>query len=81
MRERFPLLRREQVVLQMLHPGPRPDVGDRVLALVFAGEVVSLLAGVFARQVDLEHADDAEGFVAVTVDGVCGLSPGGGWFD
>ena len=76
MRERFPLLRREHVILQMLHPGPCPDVGDRVLALVFTGEVVSLLAGIFARQVDLEHADDAERFIAVAVNGICVLSPG-----
>ena len=59
----------------MLDPRPRPDVGDRVFALTLAGQVVSWLAIILAREVDLEHAADAEGFVGIAFDGVCGDPP------
>ena len=53
-----------------LDPGPGADIRDRVFALAVAGEVVAGFAGVFAAQLDLEHAVDAEGFVAEAFDGV-----------
>ena len=59
--------------LVALDPGPGADVGDGVLALAVAGQVVAGFAGVLAAQLDLEDAVDAEGFVAEAVDGVCGL--------
>lgn len=70
MRERLHILLREPGELVALDPRPGPDVRDRVLALSFAGEVLARGAGVFAAELDLEDAVDAEGFVAEALDGV-----------
>ncbi len=82
MREFAHLLLGEASLLPSLDPGPSPDISDRVLALSVSGEVLTRLAGVFARELDLEHAVDAEGFVAVAVDCICisrvGLEEGEG---
>jgi len=71
MRKRLHIILREPTELISLDPRPRLDVCDAVLALSVAGKVVAGLAGVFARELDLEHAVDAEGLVLEAVDGVC----------
>ena len=72
MREWLHILGRETRELPALDPGPGADVRDAVLAFAVAGEVFARRAGVFARELDLEDAVDAEGFVAEAVDGVWG---------
>ena len=67
------LLRKRRIAVPALHPRPRLDIRDTVLALALAGEVVARLAGVFAAEVDLEHAEDAQGLVFEAVDGVFDL--------
>lgn len=71
MREGLHVVLCEARELVALDPGPGADVGDGVLALAVAGQVVARLAGVLAAQLDLEDAVDAEGFVAEAVDCVC----------
>jgi hypothetical protein len=71
MRERTHLLLGEATPLPALDPRPRPDVRNGVLALSLASQVVARLARVFTREVDLEHAVDAEGFVSEAVDRIC----------
>ena len=56
--------------LPALDPGPGANVRDAVFAFAIAGEVVARGAGIFAREADLEHAEDAEGFVFEAFDGV-----------
>ena len=46
-----------------LDPGPGSDVGNGVLALAVAGQVLARLAGVLAAQADLQHAVDAQRLV------------------
>ena len=75
MRERLPLFVREHFVLEMSNPRPSPDIRDRVFALIFARKVVSGLAGIFARQVDLENAEDAESFVGVPFNSIYSKPP------
>ena len=70
MRERFHIFLRKAGEFVAFDPRPGADVGDAVFAFAVAGEVVAGLACVFAAEVDLEHAVDAEGFVAEAVDGV-----------
>jgi hypothetical protein len=77
MRERLHVLLSETSLLPALNPRPSLDVGDAVLALTFAGEVLALFAGVLARELDLEHAVDAQGFVAEALDGVGDFLGGG----
>lgn len=67
MRELVHLILGEPCLLPALDPRPGPDVGDGVLALAFAGEVVTRLASVFAGEVDLKDAVDAEGLVTEAV--------------
>ena len=78
MRKGLHVLLAEAGKLPALDPGPGTDVGDGVLALAVAGEEVARLARVLAAELDLEHAVDAEGFVAETVDGVCVFCEEGG---
>lgn len=48
---------------------PSGDVCDRVFTYVSAGEVFFDLASVFSREMELEHAVDAEDFVLETIEG------------
>jgi hypothetical protein len=50
-------------------PTPSGDVCDRVFTLAYAGEVFFDLASVFAREMDLEDAVDAEDFILKTIEG------------
>jgi hypothetical protein len=77
MRERLHVLFGETRLLPALDPRPSLDIGHAVLAFAFAGEVLALFAGVFAGQLDLEHAVDAQGFVAEALDGVGDFLGGG----
>jgi len=70
MREVLHLLLREACLLPALDPRPGLDVGDAVLALAVAGQVLARLAGVLAGQLDLEHAVDAQGFFLEAFNGV-----------
>ena len=58
-----------------LDPTPRLDVGDAVLALALAGEIVARLAilGVFAAQLNLQHAKDTQSLVSEPGDRVFDL--------
>lgn len=71
MREVLHLILCEATLLPVLDPWPRLDVGNRVAALVVACEIVARLAGVLARQADLEDAKDAERLVLEALNGVC----------
>ena len=71
------LLRKRRTAVPALHPRPRLDVRHAILALAFAGEVLLGLAGVFAAELDIEHAEDTQGFVFEAVDGVFDLLRGG----
>lgn len=53
MREILHLLLREACPLPALDPRPRLDVGDAVLALAVAGQVLARLTRVFSGQLDL----------------------------
>jgi hypothetical protein len=75
--ERLHVLFGEPSLLPALDPRPSLDIGNAVLAFAFAGEVVALFAGVFARELDFEHAVDAQGFVAEALDGVGDFLGGG----
>lgn len=77
MREVLHLLLREARLLPALDPRPGLDVGDAVLALAVAGQVLARLARVFAGQLDLEHAVDAQGFFLEALDGVRDFLGGG----
>ena len=55
-----------------LDPRPGSNIRDRVFAFAVAGQVFARLARVLAAQLNLEHAVDAKGFIAETLDGVCG---------
>lgn len=70
MRERLHILLGEARALPALDPGPGLHVGNAVLALAVAGEVLARGARVLARELDLEHAVDAQSLVAEAVDGV-----------
>jgi len=74
MREILHLILGEATLLPVLDPRPGLDVGNRVFALVTACEIVARLAGVLARQADLEDAKDAERLVLEALNGVCGPS-------
>ena len=54
----------------VLDPGPGFEVSYRNAALTITCEVFTRLAGVFARQTNLEHAEDAQRFVLEAVDGI-----------
>ena len=69
--EGFHVLLAEAGELPPLDPRPCPDISDRVFPFTVAGQVLAGLASVFAAQLDLEDAVDAEGFVAETFDRVC----------
>lgn len=71
MRERFHIFLREARELPGLDPGPSPDIGDTVFAFTLTGQIVARGAGVFARELDLQDAVDAEGFVAKAFDCIC----------
>jgi len=77
MREILHLLLAEASLLPALNPRPRLDVGDAVLALAVAGQVLAGFAGEFAREVDFQHAVDAQGFVLEARDGVGDFFRGG----
>ena len=70
MRELLHLILREASLLPTLDPRPGLDVRNAVLALAVAGQVLARLAGVFAGEMDLEHAVDAQGFFLEALDGV-----------
>lgn len=70
MRERLHVFLREPSPLPALDPWPSLHVGNTVLALAIAGEVLALDTGVLARKLNLENAVDAEGLVAEALDGV-----------
>lgn len=74
MREGLHVFLGEPTELVSLDPRPGSDISDGIFALAVTGQVVTGLAGVFAAQLDLEHAVDAEGFIAETIDGVCVLN-------
>lgn len=77
MREGLHLLFSETRSLPALDPRPGLDVSNAVLALAVAGQVVARLAGVLARELDFEHAVDAQGFVLEALDGVGDFLGGG----
>ena len=77
MREVLHLLLCEARLLPALDPRPGLDVGDAVLALAVAGEVLARLAGVLAGQLDLEHAVDAQGLFLEALNGVVDFLGGG----
>ena len=56
-----------------LDPWPGADVGDGVFPFSGTGQVVARFARVFARELDFEHAVDAQRFVLESVD--CGYIP------
>ena len=56
--------------LPPLNPRPGADIRDTVFAFAVTGEVLAWGTGVFAREMDLENAVDAEGLVAETLNGV-----------
>ena len=64
------LLFRKPSTFPSLDPRPGADIRYAVFALAVTSEVLAWRTGVFAGKVDLENAEDAEGFVAETVDGV-----------
>ena len=70
MRERLHILFREPRELITFHPRPGADICDRVFALAVARYILAWRAGVFARELNLKDAVDAEGFVAETFDGI-----------
>lgn len=70
MRELVHLLLREPGKFPPFDPRPSADVRDAIFAFSVAGEVFAWGAGVFARESDFEHAEDAEGFVLEALDGV-----------
>lgn len=68
-RELLDLVWREARPLPILHPRPRLDVGDAVLAFAMTGQVLSrLTSGVYAGQLDLKDAEDAQRLVTETGD-------------
>ena len=69
-REVLHLFLSEPTTFPTLDPWPGTDVCNGILALAVASEVFARLSGVFARELDLENAEDAEGFVTETSDGV-----------
>jgi hypothetical protein len=76
-RELVDLLLREARALPALDPRPGLDVGNAVLALAVPGQVLARLAGVFAGEMDLEYAVDAQGFFFEALDGVGDFLGGG----
>lgn len=70
MRERLHVLLGEARCFPLHDPRPGADIRDRVLALALAGQILPRLARVLARQADLQHAEDAQGFVVEALDGV-----------
>lgn len=70
MRKRLHLFFSEAAPLPIPDPRPRANVRDRILALAVTSQILARAVGVFAREVDLEHAEDAQGFVAEPGDGV-----------
>lgn len=75
MRERLHILRAKTTEFPRFNPRPSTDVRNGVFALAIAGEVFARGAGIFARELDLEDAVDAHGFVVETFDCVfCVLS-------
>ena len=70
MREGLHLFLREPREVPGFHPRPGTDVGNAVLALPLSGKILLGLPGVFARQLDLEHAVDAQSFVLEALDSV-----------
>ncbi len=70
MREPIPLFLRVHLPFQMLDPRPSPDIRNRVFPPSVSREIIPSRAGVFAREVDLEHTEDAECLVGVSFDGV-----------
>ena len=69
-RKRSHLLVCEAGPLPPLDPRPSADVADAIFALAVAGEVVARATCVFPGEMDLDHAEDAEDFVAEAGDGV-----------
>ena len=69
--ERFHIFLAEPRELPKLDPRPGSDISDRVFAFAVTGQVFARLARVLAAQLDFEHAEDAEGFIAEPFDGVC----------
>ena len=68
--EGFHILLRETRELPTLDPRPRPDVGDAILPLSIAGEILTRLPCILAAQLNLQHAIDAQGLVPESLDGV-----------
>lgn len=72
MREGFHILLTEARELPSFHPWPDSHVCYGILAFTCTSEIVARLIAVFAREVDFEDAEIAEGFGAEAGDGVCG---------
>ena len=70
MRQFLHLLLRHATKLPTFHPRPSPDVSNRVLALPIACKILAGFAGIFAAEMDLENAVNAQSFVPETVDRV-----------
>lgn len=70
--ERLHILLREPREIPGVKPRPGPNVRNGVFALSITSQIFTWGASVFATQLDLEHAVDAEGLVAVSFDGVFG---------
>ncbi len=70
MRERLHILFTETSEFPSLNPRPGANIRYAVFAFAVASEVFAWGTGVFAGEMDLENAVDAEGFVAETFDGV-----------
>lgn len=68
--EWFHLFLCESSFLPTLNPWPGLHIGNRVLALAEAGQVVSLLTSVFTGKVDLEDTIDTKGLVLESLDGI-----------
>ena len=71
------LLGKSRTLFPSFHPRPSLHIGDRVFSFSLAGEVVFGGTGVFAGELDFEHAKDAEGFVCEAFDGVFDFFGGG----
>lgn len=57
-----------------LNPRPGADIRNAVFAFAITGEVLAWSTGVFAWEMDLENAVDAEGLVAEPFNGIlCGF--------
>ena len=77
MRKVLHLLLGETGALPALDPRPGLNVGDAVLTLAVAGQVIARLACILAGQLDLEHAVDAQGFVLEAFNGIGDFFGGG----